>query len=469
MSGSPRPIRIPGRRRALELGHVNGTLWAVGNGLTTGPLVSYLGQDLHATGFALGLLFAAPTLAGLLRLVAPVVIHRAGTAKRACLSLFLTSYLLILGLPAIAAPGPGVNPRVALYALVGLLFFHQFLEYLATVALWSWWADLVPQAIRGRYFARRQVWQLGFSIPMLLASGYFADYWRTQYADDPDRLLLAYAMPTALGAVLLLASILPLALMPTTRQFARPQMQLMWSMIAAPFADRRFWRLLIFRAWFSLSNGISQVVQGVYPKQVLGFGVGELSVMKTVTQCGQFGASGSVGRFSDRYGNRPALVLAQACVSLGLVFFIAASDSSTKWLLVGAWVLFAAYVAHNICLPNLILKLAPGVEKSSYVASYEALGSVCNAGATILGGLAFDWLKASSPDQAAEPYRSCLIVLCLGLAMRGFGVVLLAAIREPGAWTWREIISGSRGQRDALDRGATAPTQNPLPSRERAG
>jgi MFS family permease len=444
MSGSSRPIRIRRRRRALELGHVNGTLWAIGNGLTTGPLVSYLAQDLHATGFALSLLFAAPTLAGLLRLAAPVVIYRAGTAKRACLSLFSASYVLILGLPAIAIVAPNVNPRIALYGLIGLLFFHQLLEYVATVALWSWWADLVPPAIRGRYFARRQVWQLGFSIPMLLASGYFADYWRKQYSEDPDRLLLAYALPTALGAVLLLTSVVPLAFMPATRQFAKPRMQVMKSTIMGPFVDRRFWRLLIFRAWFSLSNGISQVVQGVYPKQVLGFGVGELSVMKTVTQCGQMAASSWVGRFSDRFGNRPTLVLAQACVSLGLVFFIAASDTSTKWLLVGAWVLFSAYVAHNICLPNLILKLAPEAEKSGYVASYEALGSLCNAAATVLGGVTFDWLKAGSPNPAAEPYRSCLIVLCLGLAMRGFGVVLLAAIHEPGAWTWREIIAARR-------------------------
>jgi hypothetical protein len=28
--------------------------------------------------------------------------------------------------------------------------------------------------------------------------------------------------------------------------------------------------------------------------------------------------------------------------------------------------------------------------------------------------------------------------------MRSFGVVLLAAIDEPGAWTWREILSGVR-------------------------
>ena len=46
----------------------------------------------------------------------------------------------------------------------------------------------------------------------------------------------------------------------------------------------------------------------------------------------------------------------------------------------GAWLLFAAYVAHNICLPNLILKLAPDVEKSGYVAGYEALGACAMPG-----------------------------------------------------------------------------------------
>jgi hypothetical protein len=103
-----------------------------------------------------------------------------------------------------------------------------------------------------------------------------------------------------------------------------------------------------------------------------------------------------------------------------------------------------AYVAHNICLPNLVLKLAPDLETPAYVASNEALGSLFHAGATIAGGLLFDWLKANSSETAAEPYRSCLIILAIGLVMRSLGVGLLAAIEEPGAWTWREIFAGRR-------------------------
>ena len=54
-------------------------------------------------------------------------------------------------------------------------------------------------------------------------------------------------------------------------------------------------------------------------------------------------------------------MVAQACVSLALVFYIVARPQ-TSWLLLGAWLLFSAYVAHNICLPNLVLKLAPPLQ-----------------------------------------------------------------------------------------------------------
>ena len=434
------PLNAAIRRRALGLGHVNGGLWAVGNALSTGALVTYLARDLGAQGAGLSLVLAAPNLAGLLRLAAPAIIYRAGTARRACLAMSSASYLLIVALPAIAAFAPALPRRGAVAAMIGLLFAHQLLEYIGTVALWAWWGDLVPARIRGRYFARRQVIQLALTIPTLLAGGYFADHWRERFQADPERLLMAYAIPTGLGALFLLASLVPLALMPATRRYPRPDAAVVWSAISAPFFDRRFLRVLVFRSWFSLANGVSQVVQNViYPKDILHFGVGPMSAMRVVTQAGQLAGSRAVGKWSDSLGNRPVLMAAQACVSLSLVFYIIARPD-TRWLLVGAWVLFAAYIAHNICLPNLVLKLSPELERPAYVASSEALGSLFHAVATVAGGVLFDYLRSASPDSTAEPYRSCLVILVLGLVMRGLGVVLLAAIREPGAWTWREII-----------------------------
>jgi hypothetical protein len=308
----PSPLNTLERRSALGLGLVNGALWSIGNALTTGSLVSYLARDLGAQGLALSLVLAAPNLAGVLRLVARALIYRAGTARRARLAVSAASYVLIAGLPLIALAAPVISRPVAVVTMILLLFAHQLLEYVGTVALWSWWADLVPLPIRGRYFGRRQMIQLGVSIPTLLASGYFADHLREHFKNQPDRLLLAYAIPIAGGAACLLASLVPLVLMPATRRYPKPEAGLVRSVVAAPFADRRYWRLLIFRSWFSLSNGISQTVQNVvYPKDVLNFGVGPMAVMKVTTQIGQMGSARWVGRWSDRIGNRPVLVVAR--------------------------------------------------------------------------------------------------------------------------------------------------------------
>ena len=402
------------RRRALAWGHVNGGIWAAGNALTTGSLVVYLARDLGAAGLGLSLVLAVPNLAGLSRLIAPAVIYQAGTARRACLRYSLASYLLIVGLPLVAAAAPQLSRTATVATMIALLFVHQLLEYLGNVALWSWWGDLVPTLVRGRYFARRQRIQLAVTVPTLLLGGHFADQWRERFQDQPDRLLLAYAIPTGLGAALLLASLVPLYLMPPTRDYPRPQGHTVLRAIRAPFVDRRFWSVLVFRGWFSLANGVSQVVQNaIYPKDILGFGVAPMSMLRVTTQVGQFAGARSVGKWSDRFGNRPVLMAAQTAVSLALLFFIFARPE-TRWLMVGAWVLFAAYIAHNICLPNLVLKLSPEVERPAYVAANEAIGSVLHSVSTIGGGLLFDYLRTHSPESAGEPLRSCLIILTLG-------------------------------------------------------
>lgn len=325
----------------MRLAYFNGVLWSLGNGLTTGALVIYLASDLGARGRELGLILAAPALVGVLRLLTPAVIGWIGTAKRTCLALSVVSYVLIWGLPAVAFEGL-VPRRVALLALIVLLCCHQLLESTALAALWGWLAEVVPRRVRGRYFARRQIGQLAILIPALLISGYFTDTWRGWYAQsDPQRMLLGYAIPNSVGAVALMASLIPLALMPATigrRGANRPVGQPTRpsglaaavtpahssTSILAPWRDLRFWPLLIFGCWLSFSNGLTQAAQGLYPKQVLLLGVFALAVMRTGMQLGQMGYSAWVGPFSDRYGNRPALIVSEMLLALAPLCFLAA-------------------------------------------------------------------------------------------------------------------------------------------------
>jgi hypothetical protein len=104
-----------------------------------------------------------------------------------------------------------------------------------------------------------------------------------------------------------------------------------------------------------------------------------------------------------------------------------------------------AYAGHNICLPNLALKLAPTEEKSPYVAAHEALASICHAAATLAGGFLLDWLSDSSVLNrwglsGLNPY---VAIFGFALLLRLLAVPLAMAIVEPGAWRWRQILGRS--------------------------
>jgi MFS family permease len=412
---------------------VNGACWSVGTGLTSGTLVVYLALELGAGSEQISLLLATPALVGLLRLAAPTLIRAVGSARRTCLAMLLAAYVLLLGLPAIGWAGQRIPSPLA--ALVALLCVHQLLEYIGTVALWSWFAELVPLRIRGRYFARRQIWQLVALMPTLWAGGAWADRWKHAHPDAP---LLPYYVMGGVGAACLLLSLVPLALMPESLgQVRRPPRQAgSWHALGRPFADQNFRRLLVYGCWFSCFNGLAQSPQSIYPKAVLGIGLFSQSLMRTLMQVVQAGTSVLAGRWSDRYGNQPVLVVSQVIVAGAPLFFLAASPGEPGWLF-GAFACWGAYAGINICVPNLMLKLADPADRPPYIACYFAVTSLCYAASTVAGGYAFawagrTWFPGSAP--AIDLYRGCFFASWL---LRTLGVVWLLRIHEPGARPWR--------------------------------
>jgi MFS family permease len=324
--------------------------------------------------------------------------------------------------------------------MVGLICVHQLLEYIGTVALWSWLAELVPPRIRGRFFSRRQIWQLAVLIPTLWTSGVFADRWRAEHGRSD---LLGYAWPIGVGVGFLLVSIVPLARMPATLggRWIVPPRAAAWKSLLAPLADARFRWWLAYGCWFSFFNGVTQSAQNIYPKRVLDVGLREQAEMRTLMQLGQAGVSFWAGPASDRYGNRPVLIASQLLVATGPLFFLLATPAQPNWLY-GAWIVWAAYAGINICQPNLTLKLAGG-NSAPYVATYFAVTSICYAASTVAGGYLFNLL--------GDLNQVCLGTLTIyqaiflfGWLSRTLGVVWLLMVDEPGAWTWRRILRRPR-------------------------
>ena len=201
------------RRRARRLALWNGAIWAVGNGLCSTTLVVYLALELQAprAGLSVGLILAMRHLIGALQLGAPAVIRDGSSRKRLCLAGFTGSGLASLALPPAAAPGVLPSPGASLGALVGLWCAHHLMQYLGMVAFWSWLADVAPRRIRGRFLGLRGRWLAAGEAAGAAAAGLHAWGLGNLRPDLPG--WMPYLLPALAGALLMLASVVPVARM----------------------------------------------------------------------------------------------------------------------------------------------------------------------------------------------------------------------------------------------------------------
>jgi MFS family permease len=376
------------------MAYLNGMIWSFGNGLVSTMLVVYLAMDLglEVVGLGVSLILAAPHIVGLLRMGAPAMIRRLGDRKTFCLATFALSGLTLLALPLTVAGRLLPSARASLYALVAVWCVFHLFQYLATVALWSWLADLVPLRIRGRFIGRRERSMVAAGAVAMISAGLFAHCTGEHGFDWPA--WIRYTVPTLLGSLFMLAAIVPLARMPrvgpsqTASTARRPSLDTLKS-LAAPLRDRRFLGLILFGCWLSFFNGVTQSAHYVYGWRVLGVGLFAMLSLRTITRVGQFSLSPTCGRLADRLGNRPVLIPCLFLVAQGPLFYFFSTPGHPWWLAV-AWIVWIAYAGINVALPNLMLRLSPQRSNAPYIAAYYAITGLCYAAATITGGYLVD-------------------------------------------------------------------------------
>jgi hypothetical protein len=291
------------RRRAFKLAYANGALWSLGNGLASTSLIVYMIRQLGAEGLGIGVILAAPHLVGALRLVAPVLVGRAGTRKNLCVVAFGASAIVLAAISQLAEPRQLASPAMSLQAIVALWCIYHLLEYIGTVYLWAWLGDISPRRIRGRFIARRERWMLILRIVGMLGGGTFSAVWLDAGIRDYD--WMAYAIPACAGAACMMMAIVPLVRMPEPATvMAHTASPLPLSAWWQPLADRNMRWLLAFGVWFSLANGLTQSAQFLFPIAVFGLSFFARQMLEASMRFAQSLSATTVGRIADRYGNR---------------------------------------------------------------------------------------------------------------------------------------------------------------------
>lgn len=421
------------------MAYLNAGLWAMGNGMTSVTLVLFFVSEFFPSGFhsralVVALVIASPRFFGVLRVVAPALIARLRDRRTFCVLTFAASALLLALIPLLACPAlrPGASALIA--TLVVLWGLYHLLEYLAVISLWSWFADLAPARIRGRFVGRRERWLEAGRMFGALSSGGFTYWYNQPLPTGHEDRWIAYALSAAAGAMFTLLAVAPLSRIPSlaNRRSARqapPSGH--FKSLCAVLLDHGYRRLLLYECWRSCVNGLTQSAQFLYPTRVLHFQYHELLWLRTALPAGQSAVSPAVGRLIDRIGNRPVLVVSQLLVATGPLFFLLAT-AETKWILAAAYFVWIAYAGLNVGLPKLMLDLAPAARNAPYISLYYALGGLFNGLGIVTGGVLLDTLLSPGGSElsADETYRVYVWFFAVAVLARALAAWLVARVES---------------------------------------
>lgn len=399
----------------MWLANANAAVWAVGNGLVSTALVTFLAMQLGARGLEVSLIVAASSFVGVLRLGAPLLTTTGPARKQVAIIGYLASAAMLLVLSTWGISRAAHASHGALALLIGCWCFYHLLEYIATVALWSWLGDWMPRRVRGRLVAWREQYLLGGRIVGVVASVLLASLWWRIDPAAPSWQGMAWSATA--GAVAMALAVVPLVWLAPRSTASGPKIDLLGETLHA-LTDPAYRRLLAYNCWLALANGITTSAMYLYAKLVLGISYSHLVGLHSLMYVGQTVVAPASGRWIDRVGARRLMVAAQLVVATGPLFYWLASPEA-RWWIAGAFVVWIAYAPLNVGLDTLKLNLAPTSSHTPSLAVYYAAGDLVRGATVVLAGLWYDRLQAAGGDS---------LLLFAGLFITGWVLRSLAAL-----------------------------------------
>jgi MFS family permease len=357
--------------------------------LTTGVFLAGFAVALGASNFAIGVLASVPFFVQLLQIPAVMLVEHL-RARRA-ISVWSSGVGRIFLLAAASAPL--LADSTGVMVLIAFLAVHQGLAAISGCAWNSWMRDLVPDNEQGRFFGRRTAATTAVAIALALIGGVLVDTWKSYGPGDPA---LGYSFLFALSALIglygvYLLSITPEPPMAPVAKYSHPL-----AMMAAPFRDRNFRRLIVFLSSWNFTVNLAAPFFAVYMLRTLGYSMTTILVLTIASQLSNLAALGVWGALIDRFSNKAVLGISSP---LFLCCMLAWTLTGLPWM--QAVVLYALLAIHvlmgistagvALASGNIAMKLSPRGEATAYLAASGVVTSVCAAIAPILGGLGADF------------------------------------------------------------------------------
>lgn len=380
---TPRPGSGLGREdlhRGLRLVVLDGMTTQVMATLAGGVFLTAYALTLGASAPVVGLIAAIPFLAQVFQVPGILLVERLRRRRVVTVAAAVGARVALLVVAgAFLLPAPW-----GLWALVGGLAAQSACGAVAGCAWNGWMRDLVPQRCLGRFFGRRLFVTTAVGAALSYGAARLVDGW----GGGPD----IYGALTLAGAVAGFVGVGLLAATPEPAMPPRPANDNLLPLLAAPFRDANFRRLMVFLGVWGFAVNLAAPFFTVFMLQDLGLGMAVVVPLAIVSQLANLTVLKLWGRLADRLGNKPVLAvcgLLHVAVLAGWTFVASPqAHAGTLPLLVALHVVLGVATAGvTLASSTIALKLAPAGKGTAYLAMNGMVAALGAGVAPLLGGV----------------------------------------------------------------------------------
>jgi MFS family permease len=430
--------------RSLHYSIVEGTYSTVMGSLTGGVFLTGFALSLGAGNFEIGLLAAIPALASFIQIPASYFVEQSGKRRKISLraAVIARSLWIPIALLPILALGYGQNYVVSIF--LGLIFIYALVNSVNGLAWLSWLSDLVPKERMGNFFAKRTMVNNGIAMLLGIGAGQLID---TGYHLLAGQAIFAFSALFVLAVLSGMISVHFLAKMVEPPAHKLHPKESFLDVLQVPLKQKNFRRLVLFYVAWNFSVGLAAPFFNVYMLHEAALSYLFVSTLGTISGVTSFLSVRYWGKLSDRFGNKPLLVISvigKCCYPF--MWILTTPDSYLLYIIIHLVGFFDAGL--NLTLSNTMLKLVPQRKKSVYIAIYNTSAGLASFAAPVLGGILARQLEGVSISVGYVTMGHFKLLFLLSGAMRLLTLLPLRNISEPKAKSVFDVINFVKDSRE---------------------
>ncbi len=341
-------------------------------------------------------------------------------------------YIPIAVLPILAIQG---NAKLLIAAT--LIIIGAASVQLVNPIYTDWLAEIVPANSRGAYFTKRNAIATGVGSGIAIVGGAIIDTFRHRH-----NLQLGLALIFGLGVSCGMISFYyfwQMADQPRERPIREPVWQGVKA-IATPFKNKRYRPVLVYLAIGVFSRTFPQPFFAAYALETLKLPFLVITICGAMQSLSIILFSPLVGFFTDKFGNKPILVIGGLSVAINPVLWMLAKDGQlfydTVYLLICHLFFGIAWAIIGPGQGNLMLNTAPNEDRANYLGAGNAVISIVAGVSPLVGSFLMVALRHTMT--AGSAYR---MMFALSGLMRLVTLLFLIPVREKGAVGFKEAMS----------------------------